>query len=195
MGKKFVEMVFDCPFILLKGFLRGLISCKDEEVEYFFPKLAGIEAETLKETLKEWLGLESHVHLCIEKKFADYLQTALEKNYERLKVKVVSKREIEKAYFDFKFAFFEEKALNEFRKKIENAVKGCEGCNVKIEKSEGFEPLSDDFGGGLAPVVPAKRYFLEGRIEGYLPSVVKMRDFMVNERIGDISKIKLVLKD
>ncbi len=195
MAKKFVELVFDCPFILLKGFLRGLIACKGEEVEYFFPKLAGIESETLKESLKEWLGLESHVHLCIEKDFAESLKGAVEKNYDRLTVKVVSEKDIKDAYFTFSFAFFEEKALSEFKKVIEKAVNECEGCKIQFEKGEGFEPMVDDFGGGIAPVVSAKRYFLNGKVQGYLPSVVSLRNLISEQKIGDISKIKLIFEE
>ncbi len=195
MASRFVEMVFDCPFILLKGFLRGLITCKGEEVEYFFPKLAGIESETLKESLREWLGLESHVHLFIEKGFAQYLKDALEKNYDRLKVKVVSEKDIKDAYFTFNFAFFEEKALLEFKKMLEKAVNECEGCEIQFEKSEGYEPMVDDFGGGIAPVVPAKRFFLNGQVKGYLPSVVNLRNLMSEQKIGDISKIKLIFEE
>ncbi len=195
MKKEFVELVFDCPFILFKGFLRGFITCREEKVEYFFSKLAGIESETLKESLKEWLGLESHVHLCIQQDFANYLKKAVEMNFEKLKIKLVSEREIKEAFFSFSFAFFEEKALNEFRTSIEEAMKECPGCVVDFEKSEGYEPLVDDFGGGIAPVIPGKRYFLEGEVKGYLPDVIKMREFMLSFKVGQFSKVRLQFKD
>lgn len=104
----------------------------------------------------------------------------------------MSEKEIKEAYFSFDYAFFEEDALKEFKGFIEKAVSECEGCEVYFEKSEGYEPMVDDFGGGIAPVIPSRRYFLSGRIRGYLPSVVNLRKVMSEQRMGDISRIKLV---
>lgn len=192
--KDFVELVFDCPFILLKGFLRGLITCKNEEVEYFFTKLHGIESETLKESLKEWLGIESHVHLIIEKGFGEYLKESIEKNYDKLKVKTVSEKEIKEAFFTFSISFFEEKGCESFENIIKKKAEDC-NCSVNLEKSEVVEPITDDLGGGITPILPSKRYFIKGKIQGYLPSVVKMREELIKEHLGDISKIKLIFKD
>lgn len=190
----FVELVFDCPFILLKGFLRGLITCKNEEVEYFFAKLHGIEAETLKESLKEWLGIESHVHLVVEKDFGEYLKEAIKKNYDKLKVKTVSEKEIKDAFFTFSISFFEEKGYESFENLIKQKAEDC-NCSVNLEKSEVVEPITDDLGGGITPILPSKRYLISGKIQGYLPSVVKMREELIKEHAGDISKIKLIFKD
>ena len=192
MSKEFVELVFDCPLMLIKGFLRGLITCREEDIAYFFNKLEGIKSETMKETIKEWLGLESHVHLCVEDGFAEYLKKALEKNYSKLKVNVVSERKIKEACFNFSFFFFEKSVLNAVREGIEKLGEELGECRIDFEKGEEYQPIADDFGGGLTPVVSSKRYFLNGRVCGDLPSVVKIRKRLAEKGLGDVSKISLV---
>ncbi len=195
MKKAFIEMVVDCPFILLKGFLRGLITCRDVEVIYFFPKRDGIELETFKESLKEWLGIESHVHLLIEEDFGDYLERALNKNYDRLKVSVISKKKVKEAFFDFSFVFFDEKVLKSVKEDIEKELKGCEDCRGELSIKEGYEPVVDDVGGGVSPLITGKRYYLEGYVRGYLPDVVDFRNQLHDFALKDISKIKLMLEE
>ncbi len=193
--KSFRELVFDCPLMLIKGFVRGISYCKMPDAVYYFNKKAGIKSETMKEVMREWLGLESHVHFCAEEDFADFLKKAIEDNYNVLKIKIVSERTIKEACFNFSFSFFEERALEEVKKRLETLLKECAGCEIEIKKSEGYEPIADDFGGGLTPVVPSKKYFLSGKVCGYLPSVVKIRETLNTGNFGQISKIALVFEN
>ena len=98
MEKHYVELVIAAPFILAKGFLLGLMDGAGKKPAYFFSKRTGIRVETLADGLKEWLGFENLVHLCLEKSFADRFQQAVENNHEKLGIEIKSQKEIESAF-------------------------------------------------------------------------------------------------
>lgn len=169
MKKEFVEMVVSAPFILVKGFLMGLIEGIGESPVYFFSRRTGIRVETLSDAVKEWLGFENLVHLCVEKDFSERLNTAMVNTHDRLGMEVKSVRKIESAGFEFDAHLYVKDQADEFQALLDNLPKGVYLDEFKEDEFQ--DPNNDGEVGAYAPN-HAYEYKGRGRIVGDFGGVV-----------------------
>jgi len=189
MKKQYVELVISAPFILVKGFLMGLIEGTGEQPTYFFSRRTGIRVETLADGLKEWLGFENLVHLCLEKAFAQRLKQAIERTHSKLGMEVKSEKRIESAGFDFKARFFKKEDGEHFHQRMDNELP--EG--VYLDEYEYDVKEDPDMEAETAAYAPTHRYVYEGkgRIVGDFAGVVALYLELKQNPMVDASEVTL----
>ncbi|MCK5878575.1 MAG: hypothetical protein KAH24_02270 [Holophagae bacterium] len=188
MSRDFVEMVISAPFILVKGFLMGLIEGSKEQPLYFFSKRTGIRTETLGSAFKEWLGFENIVHLCLDKKFSRQLSAGIEHTYEKLGMEVKSVKHIESAGFGFKSHFFKKDEADEFQAYLDALPKG-----VYLDGFKEDEHQDKDHDGEAGAYAPshAYEYTASGRVVGDFAGVVEVFLKYKNDILVDTDGVEL----
>lgn len=193
MAKPFVELVISSPFILFKGFLMGFLAGTRHSALYYFNQRSGIETETLKDYLKNWLGFENSVHLCVEEGLSRDLETAIEQNHEKLGMEVISKRKIRMAGFDLKARFFNKEGPENFRKEL--ALQE-EHLSVTITTDvRTTVPAWQDVGVGVLATLPPYQHAIDATITGPLDELLPFRRMLAAETLVDVTEIKLLFED
>ncbi len=189
MEKHYVELVIAAPFILAKGFLLGLMDGAGKKPAYFFSKRTGIRVETLADGLKEWLGFENLVHLCLEKSFADRFQKAVENNHEKLGIEIKSQKEIESASFTFSARLFNKEDAERFHKRMDHELP--DGVFLDGFESEIVEdPEPREGSGGYAPTHPYT-YKSTGKVIGEFGGVIALYQELKDHTMIDVEDVKL----
>ncbi len=188
MSKDFVEMVISAPFILVKGFLMGLIEGSGEQPVYFFSKRTGIRTETLGSAFKEWLGFENIIHLCLEKKFSKRFEDAIKNTYEKLGMEIKSVQHIESAGFDFKAHFFKKDEADDFQAYLDALPKG-----VYLDGFKENEHQDKDHDGEAGAYAPshAYEYSASGRVVGEFAGVVEVFLKYKNDILVETDEVEL----
>lgn len=188
MSRDFVEMVISAPFILVKGFLMGLIEGSGETPIYFFSKRTGIRTETLGSAFKEWLGFENIVHLCLDKKFSRQLSEGIEHTYKKLGMEVKSVQHIESAGFDFKAHFFKKDEADEFQAYLDALPK-----SVYLDgfKEDEYQDKDHDGEAGAYTPAHAYEYSASGRVVGDFAGVVEVFLNYKNDILVETDEIEL----
>jgi len=188
MSKEFVEMVISAPFILVKGFLMGLIEGSGEQPIYFFSKRTGIRTETLGSAVKEWLGFENIVHLCLEKKFSKRLGDGIAHTHETLGMEVKSVQRIESAGFDFKAHFFKKDEADPFQAYLDALPKG-----VYLDGFKENEYQDKDHEGEAGAYAPshAYEYSASGRVVGDFAGAVEVFLKYKDDILVETDEVKL----
>jgi len=193
MSKRFCEIVIDSPFVLFKGFLMGFLSCSQQKPLYYFHKYEGINIETLSEHLKEWLGLETHVHLCIEENLADKLEDAISSCFSKLGIAVISNKIIEKADFTFSVGLYDESLSEHFKDEI-NKLAGV-NTTIHLKKIEIIDPGWQEIGMGAVSLIPPVHNVFEGSFKGEFEDIlIAYRKLKTNQLIK-LSGIHLRFKE
>ena len=193
MAKPFVELVISSPFILFKGFLMAFLAGTSRSALYYFNQRSGIETETLKDYLKNWLGFENSVHLCVEEELSRDLETAIKQNHEKLGMEVISNRKIRMAGFDLKARFFNEEGPENFRKELSSHE---EHLSIIIT-SDGRTtiPAWQDVGVGVLVTLPPYQHGIDATITGPLDELLPFHQALAAETLVDVSEIRLLFED
>ena len=189
MEKRYVEMVIAAPFILAKGFLLGLMEGTGEKAPYFFSKRAGIRVETLADGLKEWLGFENLVHLCLDKKFAEHVRKGIANTRDKLGMEIKSEKEIESASFEFSARLFDKADAEAFHKRMDHQLP--EGVYLDGFKSETMEdPMPSE---GVGAYAPAHKYAYRstGRVVGEFGGVVGLYQELKDHQMIQVEDVRL----
>ena len=190
MARKFSEIVIEGPFMLVKGFLLGFLSCKKPDGKYFFHRKANIRRETLKEFVKELFELENYVHLCMENDLIEPFKQSLELYTKVTGYGIQSVKAIKGAHFSFAAELFEKDLAVNFRQIIENLPEGVKLINYR--PSEEFERDAK----GIESYAPLHEYVfrakgeIEGEFEGVVDTYMKIKRSDLSEFII-CSEIKL----
>jgi len=192
MASQFVELVISSPYILIKGFLMGLIIGTGKQPQYYFSRRSGIKTETLGEHLKEWLGMENYIHLCIEDAFVPEIKEAIEKSHDKLGMEIISCKGIRSAYFDFSANLHETSAVDAFEKDLKALPADTATYSVRETDliNQGW-----DIGPGGFSAVPFHRYIIEGKITGDFDYVLGIFMTLKENPLVDLSEVILVLTD
>ncbi len=168
MGRKFSEIVVEGPFMLVKGFLLGFLSCKKPDGKYFFHRKANIRRETLKEFVKELFELENYVHLCLEDDLIEPFKQALELYTKTTSYGIKSVKPIKGAQFSFAAELFDKELAGNFKQIIENLPDGVQLKNY--HPSEEIEKEAK----GIESYAPLHEYVFraKGEIEGDFEGVI-----------------------
>jgi len=187
MQKEFVELVIEGPFILVKGFLMGFIEGTGENPVYFFSRRSGIRTETFAEAMKEWLGFENIVHLCLEKEFADKFSVAVKNTHNKIAMEIKSSKTIKSASFEFEANFYNKKQADKFKALIENLPKGLFLDGLKeeqfvdeVEKDRGVYAPEHDF-----------EYSAAGKVVGDFGAVIELYSKYKKDPMIELSEVNL----
>ncbi|NOY22420.1 MAG: hypothetical protein GXO70_02755 [Acidobacteria bacterium] len=193
MAKPFVELVISSPFILFKGFLMGFLTGSKHSALYYFNQRSGIETETLKDHLKNWLGFENFVHVCLEEALSSELETAIKENHEKLRMEVISKRKIRMTGFDLKARFFDEEGPEHFRKELASIE---DHLSVTITSDARTTiPAWQDVGVGVLATLPPYQHGIDATITGPLDDLLPFRQKLTAEILVDVTEIRLMFED
>lgn len=194
MTRPMVELVLSSPFILAKGFLMGFLSGAGRSATYFFSRRHGIQTETLAEHLKEWLGFENTVHLCLEKEITPAFIDALEANREKLGIEVVSCRLIKQARFEISARLCDRDSAERFRTGLQQLARQDLVLTIRTDR-EMAVPSWQDVGVGILTSLPPYQYAIDAEISGHLEPVLGVHARMKEEVLVDTANIRLVLGD
>jgi len=170
MSKKFCEIVVDSPFVLFKGFFMGFLSWYEQRPLYYFHKYEGIRIDTLTEHFKEWLGLETHVHLCVEEKIADKLEDAIAKSFDKLGIAVISNKKIEQADFKFSTGLYDDNLVEKFKEDI-NQLAGV-NTEIHLYESDTIDAGWQDMGVGAINIIPPIHHVFQGDFKGEFEDIL-----------------------
>jgi hypothetical protein len=193
MVKPFVELVISSPFILFKGFLMGFQAGTGRDAPYYFNQRSGIETETLKDYLKNWLGFENSVHVCLEESLSDDLESAILQSHETLGMEVISKRKILMAGFDLKARFFDDEEPARFRKELA-ALEDDLSITITLD-SRTTIPAWQDVGVGVLATLPPYQHGIDATITGPLEQILSFRMKLAAETLVDVTEIRLSFED
>ncbi len=157
--RPFSELVIEGPFLLVKGFLVGFLSCAKPEGKYFFHRKSGIRRETLKDFLKDFFELDNYVHLCLETELVDQFLGAAKFYQEKTGMKVQSVRSIRSASFSIAYEFYNEKLAGKAKKMLQDLPSG-----VKITDYAPLE-IKDERGEGIEAYAPLHKFTSRGKGE------------------------------
>ncbi len=189
MAKQYKELVISAPFILVKGFLMGLVEGTGEDPVYFFSQRSGIRVETLSEGLKEWLGFENLVHLCVEDEFAESLKKAIENTHQKLGMEIRSEKVIESASFEFKARFFEKQEAEHFHNRVDDQLP--EGVYLDgFKEAEAEDPEHGD-SMGMYTATHKFQYSGKGTIIGEFGGVVQLFHEFQKDPMVEVEQVRL----
>ena len=194
MAKPFVELVISSPFILAKGFLTGFLSGSRQPATYFFSRRHGIQTETLAEHLKEWLGFENTVHLCLEKEVTRAFIQAIRDNREKLGMDVISCRDIRQASFEITARLCDKDSATRFRDGLRQFTEQGLILAIKTDR-EMAVPTWQDVGVGILTSLPPYQYAIDADVSGPLEPVLGCHRQMKREVLVETSPIRLDLGD
>ncbi len=188
MGKKFSEIVIEGPFMMVKGFLLGFLSCKKPDGKYFFHRKENIRRETLKEFVKELFELENYVHLCLEDELIEPFKQSLELYTKVTGYNIKSIKPIKGAVFSFAAEIFEKDLADKFKQIIDNVPEG-----VTVKKFTPSEQIEKE-ARGIESYAPLHDYIyrakgeVEGDFEGVIDTYLKIKrsdlsDFVICSEI------------
>lgn len=174
--RPFSEIVIEGPFMLVKGFLVGFLSCAKPDGQYFFHRKSGIRRETLKDFLKDFFELDNYVHLCLETELVDQFLEAAKFYQEKTGMKMQSVKAIRSASFTIAYEFYNEELAEKAKKMLrdlppdvritdyvpreikENTGEGIEAyAPLHQFTSRGKGKVVGDFGGVLELYLRIKR--------------------------------------
>ncbi len=175
MGKTFSEIVIEGPFMLVKGFLLGFLSCKKPDGKYFFHRKANIRRETLKEFVKELFELENYVHLCLEDELIEPFKQSIALYTKVTSYGIKSIKPISSAWFSFAAEMFEKDLADQFKNIINNLPEG-----VTLKNYHPTE-LHEKDAKGIESYAPLHDFIfrakgeIEGDFEGVIDTYMKIK--------------------
>ena len=189
MAKQYKELVISAPFILVKGFLMGLIEGTGKDPVYFFSQRSGIRVETLSEGLKEWLGFENLVHLCLEDGFAERLKQGIENTHKKLGMELRSEKLIESAGFEFHARFFDKDEADSFHSRVDDHLP--EGVYLDGFKEAAVEDPGHESGVGMYTASHKFQYKGKGTIVGEFGGVIQLFHEFQKDPMVEVEAVRL----
>lgn len=170
MEKEFYELVIEGPYILIKGFITGLLIGSKKMGTVIYNKEKSIKRESFSELLKEWIGVsEPLTHVIISSDIYEMVTRGIETSFDDINMKVISSKKIRKACFGFKYEAFAERygiELKNFFKDLPSGVsilpyyKPVEEIHKEAKGIELYAPEHD------------YKVSAEGTVEGPLPEII-----------------------
>lgn len=134
----YYELVVEGPYLLVKGLFDGAALCnKKNNSEIYFSRDENITRETLKEKLKEWLGVaENLVHVIIDESSVKYWEDVILQVKDNLNLSIISNKKIEDAHFNFQMEAYTEKHGKQMKKLIDNLPKTVKYIDKKVKEEK-----------------------------------------------------------
>ncbi len=181
MRQKFVEIVLEGRFMMVKGFLLGFLSCTKPDGKYFFHRKSNIRRDTFKEMLKEFFELDNYAHFCLQADLVDNFKKSTKLFTKVTGNKIKSIRTISSANFTFALEVYSEQFGKEAKQLFEVLPP-----DVNIIDYEPVEKR-DKEGKGTEAYAPLHEYVFraKGKVEGDFGGVM---DLYLNIKRSDFSE-------
>jgi len=178
--KIFYEIVIEGPFLMVKGFVFGLLEGSKKTGTVIFSRENNIKIETLSEILKEWLHLqESLTHLIVEEDLLPLITESLRNTFSLLNLKLKERKRIKNASFDFRYEAYAQKYGEEIKSIFRELP-------PELKISPDYQPKEEMYlecGDGIGSLATCHVYNLkakgtvEGPIEALLPFYQKIQNY------------------
>ncbi|NOZ80009.1 MAG: hypothetical protein GXP48_12690 [Acidobacteria bacterium] len=181
----FVELEITGPADQAAGFVEGFRVAHHGNVGVWYAGQENVELESLMDGIKSKLDLEQRIIL--PKQFGERIQRALEDS-KRLKIRVTSIREIERAELEFRYEVFSREEAASIRSMIEENLPE----NVELEDYTTHETVDED-AKGVELYGPVHDYILKGsgRLNGDVPGIIEMAHRLTGHDFIKTGKIVL----
>lgn len=188
MQKKWHEIVIEGPFDLIQGFIIGFLEGRKIEGAIIFEREHHVKREDGLEHLLRAIHIEEdRVHILMSERTFRMLDQALNNRKHGVPLKVVSKKEIVRAHFNFTYAAYAKRFGDELKNLFGKLPQG-----VRLEgyQPEEIERETKDSTAGYAPLhkyeVKAK-----GRVSGPGKGVIDFYDRLEHNTLIELEEIEL----
>ncbi len=165
---EYYELVVEGPYMLVKGFMEGRMTCM-EHGELYFSKEEHIKRETLADKLKEWLGvIENLVHVIVDEKSLPDWERLLSEHGNKVGIELKSKLKIENAYFEFEMEAFTPKHGEELKRYLKELPP-----DVEIVGKEEKEEYHDVKERGIYTAEHPYELYIKGTLVGNVKSIIE----------------------
>jgi len=173
MRRKLYEIVIEGSFDLIQGFIVGFLEGRKIEGAIIFEREHHVKRESKLEQLLRAIHIEEdRVHMIMGKRTFRILDQALNKRKHEIPLKVVSEKEIVRAYFNFTYAAFAKRFGNELKELFSNVPEAV--------RLEGYEPteIERETKDSTAGYAPLHKYEIKakGRVTGPAKGVIDFYD-------------------
>ncbi len=187
---EYYELVVEGPYLLVKGFMEGRMTCI-ENAEVYFSKEENIARETLSDRLKEWLGVvETLVHVIVDEKSLPEWEKTLKEGGNNIEIDLKSARKIENASFDFEMEAFTPVHGKQMKELLKDVPEDVEV--VIKEENEEFHEVKER---GIYTAEHPYELYIKGSVVGNFKSVLEIYRKWKKNSLIILDKIYLTLSD
>ena len=188
MPKKWYEIVIEGSFDLIKGFIIGFFEGRKISGAIIFEREHHVKREGEIEHLLRAIHVEEdRVHMIMGKRTFRILDQALTNRKHEVPLKVVSKREIVRAHFNFTYAAYAKRFGEELKNLFDKLP---EGFQLEGYQPEEIERDTEDSTAGYAPL---HKYEIKakGRVSGPAKGVIDFYDRLEHNALIEFEEIEL----
>ena len=186
---KLYELIIEGHEDFVKGFVRGVVAGAKTGSRVLFNNEQDIDRSTFSEKIKEFFDTPTtHTHLILDETAVGLLEDVLDKEGEKLRVKIVSRRSVTSASFKFKYSAYAENYGNMLKAIFETLPEG-------VVLSDDYKPkeILHPEAKGAEAYAPEHNYVIhaKGSVSGDLLDVLELYAKCGNEPLVDIENIEL----
>ena len=188
MRKKWYEIVIEGSFDLIKGFAIGFFEGRKIGGAIIFEREHHVKQEDGLEHLLRAIHIEEdRVHILMSERTFRTLDQALNNRKHGVPLKIVSKKEIVRAHFNFTYAAYAKRFGDELKNLFGKLPQG-----VRLEgyQPEEIERVTKDSTAGYAPL---HKYEIKakGRVSGQAKGVIDFYDRLEHNKLIEFEEIEL----
>jgi hypothetical protein len=188
MRKKYYEIVIEGPFDLIKGFIIGFFEGRKIGGAIIFEREHHVKREDGLEHLLRAIHVEEdRVHILMSERTFRMLDQALNNRKHGVPLKIVSKKEIVRAHFDFTYAAY--------AKRFGDELKNLFGKLPQGVRLEGYQPdeIERETKDSTAGYAPLHKYEIKakGRVSGPAKGVIDFYDRLEHNKLIELEEIEL----
>jgi len=188
MRKKWYEIVIEGSFGLIKGFVIGFFEGRKVGGAIIFERQHHVKREDGLEHLLRAVHIEEdRVHILMSERMFRMLDQALNNRKHGVPLKIVSKKEIVRAHFNFTYAAYAKR----FGDELKNLFgKLPQGVRLKGYQPKEIERETKDSTNGYAPL---HKYEIKakGRVSGPAKGVIYFYDRLEHNKLIELEEIEL----
>jgi hypothetical protein len=192
MQKKWYEIVIEGSFDLIKGFIIGFFEGKNITGAIIFEREHHIKREDGLEQLLRMIHAEKdRVHILMSEKTFQMLDQALDNRKYEVPLKVISKKEIARAHFNFTYAAYAKRFGDELKNLFDKLP---EGFQLEGYQPEEIERATKDSTAGYAPL---HKYEIsaKGRVSGPAKGVIDFYDRLEHNALIKLEEIEMEFQE
>ena len=192
MQKKWYEVVIEGSFDLIKGFIIGFFEGRNITGAIVFEREHHIKYEDGLEQLLRMIHIEEdQAHILMNEETFQMLDQALDNRKYETHLKIVSKKEIVRAHFNFTYEAYAKRFGDELKDLFNNLP---EEIQLEGYQPEEIERDTEDSTAGYAPL---HKYEIkaEGRVSGPTKSVIDFYDKLERNELIDLEEIEMEFQE
>lgn len=186
---KLTELIIEGHENFVKGFVKGILIGTKSGSPVLFNKELNISKSTFAEKIKEFFDTPTtHTHVILDETAVSLLDGVLKKESEKLRLKIVSRRNVTSASFKFKYSAYAENYGNMLKEIFENLPEG-------VVLSDDYKPkeILHPEAKGAESYAPEHDYVIhaKGSASGDLLNILELYTRCGNEPLVELEKIEL----